>query len=89
MLNDHLFAENRRHFFSRGSQALGLAALAGLLQESKAADVTAGTPGLSGFPDLPVKAKRIIYMFQSGAPSQLDLFEHKPTLESMRGQELP
>ncbi len=89
ILNDHLFAENRRHFFARGSQALGLAALAGLLQESKAADVPAGTPELSGFPDLPVKAKRIIYMFQSGAPSQLDLFEHKPALESMRGQELP
>ena len=88
-LNDRRLSETRRHFFSRGSQAVGLAALAGLLNESSAADGTTGTAGLSGFPDLPVTARRIIYLFQSGAPSQLDLFEHKPTLESMRGVELP
>ncbi len=45
--------------------------------------------GLPGFPNLPVRAKRIIYLFQSGAPSQIDLFDYKPGLENLRGRELP
>ena len=51
------------------------------------AEVAAG-----GLPDLPhfaPKAKRVIYLFQSGGPSQLELFDHKPQLEKFRGQDLP
>ena len=73
----------RRHFFERASTGLGLAALATLLSK----DVAAST--LPGLPHFPPKAKRVIYLFQHGAPSQLDLFDYKPTLERMRGENLP
>jgi hypothetical protein len=75
VLSDRL---NRRVFL--GASAAGLAgklALAGL-----AAD---GKPWATGAP----KAKRVIYLFQSGAPSQMDLFDPKPGLEKHRGQDLP
>jgi hypothetical protein len=45
--------------------------------------------GLEGLPHFAPKAKRVIYLFQSGAPSQLDLFDHKPKLADRRGEELP
>jgi hypothetical protein len=45
--------------------------------------------GLAGFPHFPPKAKRIIYLFQSGAPSQMDLFDPKPAMEAQRGKDLP
>jgi hypothetical protein len=74
----------RRHFFSRTSTGLGIAALAGLLQEDLRAD-----GALPGLPHFPPKAKRVIYLFQSGAPSQMELFDHKPKLASLRATELP
>ena len=73
----------RRHFFERASTGLGLAALATLLSKDTAAST------LPGLPHFPPKAKRVIYLFQHGAPSQLDLFDYKPTLERMRGENLP
>ena len=42
-----------------------------------------------GLPHFPAKAKRVIYLFQSGAPSQMDLFDYKPKLNDLRGTELP
>ncbi|MEJ7595105.1 MAG: DUF1501 domain-containing protein, partial [Planctomycetaceae bacterium] len=86
-----LFAETRRHFFARGAQAVGLAALASLINEpgTARAEQSAAGPGLPDFPNLPVRAKRVIYLFQSGAPSQVDLFDHKPGLASLRGSDLP
>src|SRR6202140_1126665 len=74
----------RRHFFSRTSTGLGIAALAGLLQEALRAE-----GALPGLPHFPPKAKRVIYLFQHGAPSQLDLFDYKPKLAAVRGEELP
>jgi hypothetical protein len=74
----------RRHFFSRTSTGLGIAALAGLLQEDLRAE-----GGLPGLPHFPPKAKRVIYLFQSGAPSQMELFDHKPKLAGLRATELP
>ncbi len=64
----------RRYFFHRASTGLGIAALASLLK--------AGT-------NFPPKAKRVIYLFQHGAPSQLDLFDYKPALTTRRGEDLP
>ena len=78
-------AITRRHFFSRTSTGLGIAALARLLED----DVVAATGGLPGLPHFPAKAKRVIYLFQSGAPSQMELFDYKPALEKLRGSELP
>lgn len=74
----------RRHFFSRASTGLGIAALSSLLSKGVEA---AG--GLQGLPHFPPKAKRVIYLFQHGAPSQLDLFDYKPGLAKLRGQDLP
>src|SRR5947209_18997581 len=74
----------RRHFFSRTATGAGIAALASLLAENGQAST-----GLPGFPNFPPKAKRVIYLFQHGAPSQLDLFDYKPALQKVRGAELP
>ena len=60
---------------------IGLAALGSLM----GTPAFAANPGL-GFPNFKPKAKRIIYLFQSGAPSQMDLFDPKPQLEAMRGK---
>ena len=71
---------NRRHFLSRTGVGLGAMALGSLLgRETRA---VAGT-------HFPAKAKRVIYLFQSGAPSQMDLFDHKPSLHDKRGIDLP
>jgi hypothetical protein len=80
----------RRHFFSMGSTGIGIAALANLLtRDLRAAEDTPASGGLAGFPHFPPKAKRVIYLFQSGAPSQMELFDYKPRLSEFRGAELP
>jgi hypothetical protein len=92
-----LQAESRRRWLQRGAHATGLAALTSLLATDLRADtakVQTGTrpgipPGIEGFPNRPVKAKRMISLFQSGAPSQLDLFDPKPKLADLRGTDLP
>lgn len=68
----------RRHFFSRSAQGIGVAALGSLLSD----EARAAT-------HFPAKAKRVIYLFQHGAPSQLDLFDYKPDLLRRRGEDLP
>jgi hypothetical protein len=72
-------ALTRRHFFHRTAAGIGIPALASLLQ----AETT------DKFPNFPPKAKRVIYLHQSGAPSQLDLFDYKPLLSKLQGTELP
>ena len=82
----------RRTFFSRSSVGIGTAALASLMnpQLFAAADgIDPKTGGLAGLPHFPPKAKRVIFLHQSGAPSQIELFDYKPQLENMRGTELP
>src|SRR5580693_7331330 len=76
----------RRHFFGRSATGIGVAALASLLERDGLA-TTAG--GLPGFPNFAPKAKRVIYLFQSGAPSQMELFDYKPRLVDLQGSELP
>ena len=78
---------NRRQFFGLTSVGIGTAALSSLLG-SRAGATPAGTGALAGFHHQP-RVKRIIYLFQSGAPSQLDLFDHKPQLADRHGTELP
>ncbi len=79
-----LQAQTRRHFFQDCGVGLGKIALASLLTQELAAD----TPALPAF-RLPIKARRIIYLFQAGAPSQLDLFDYKPKLKELEGKPLP
>jgi hypothetical protein len=81
----HPLAVTRRHFLSRMGQGIGGAALASLLHRD-AFGATVGTPS---FPNFAPKAKRIIYLFMSGGPSHLDLFDHKPKLRELHGQNLP
>lgn len=85
----------RRHFFGLGSTGIGTAALATLLNrdlgaaalgKASSGDTTGGLPGL---PHYAPTAKRVIYLFQSGAPSQMELFDYKPELQNLRGTELP
>jgi len=81
----------RRHFLGRAAVGIGAAALAELLQ----ADLLAQTPaqgaigGLPDFPHFAPKAKRVIYLFQGGGPSQIDLFDYKPELDKWQGTDLP
>ena len=81
----------RRHFFSRTSTGLGAAVLATLLNEDLRGAEAIANPdgGLPGLPHFPPKAKRVIYLFQGGAPSQMELFDFKPRLYDLRGSELP
>jgi len=84
------FEMDRRQFFGRFALGLGGAALFGLLSR----DALAATPvnpfkGILDAPHFPAKAKRIIYLFMSGGPSQHDLFDYKPLLNKMNGQDLP
>ncbi len=76
--------ETRRHFFSRLSTGLGVTALASLLNPKLMA-----TGGLDGLPHFAPKAKRVIFLHQSGAPSQMETFDYKPALDKFHGQELP
>ena len=79
---------SRRHFLSSFGMGLGSIALSSLLKPEAllGAINTRGSLGTSHFPP---KAKRIIYLFQSGGPSQLDLYDPKPTLIKKHGTELP
>ena len=79
---------NRRHFLGRTGLGLGTAALGSLLGRD-AARAGAAAGGVPGLPHFAPKAKRVIYLFQSGAPSQLDLFDPKPLLNDRRGKDLP
>ena len=74
----------RRDFLAKTSLGLGAAALAGLVNPR---NVSAGEPdyGLHFAP----RAKRVIYLFQNGGPSQMELFDHKPVLRDRNGEELP
>ncbi len=83
---------NRRHFFSRLSVGIGSVALGSLLIPDLFKNLGSGAAsgGLNlGYPHFAPKAKRVIYLFQSGAPSQLETFDYKPVLRERIGQDLP
>jgi hypothetical protein len=92
-LQRYLRLLNRRQFLGQAGTGLGAIALAQLLgQDARAADATdgaAGQPGLPGLPHFAPRAKRVIYLFQGGGPSQMETFDYKPLLEKYHGQDLP
>ena len=84
--------QTRRQFFGRTATGIGTAALASLLNpELFGASVsrTPGAPGVLAAPHFAPKAKHVIYLFMSGGPSHIDLFDYKPKLKKYHGQELP
>src|SRR5207302_10618218 len=85
-LTDPFFV-TRRQFFARSARGLGVMALAGLLPKNLfAANEQKVTGGLPGFPNFPATAKRVIYLFQSAAPSQMDLFASQPLLNQLTAE---
>jgi uncharacterized protein (DUF1501 family) len=74
----------RRQFLGRASTGIGAAALASLLNPHLSA-----AQGSAGLPHFAPKAKRVIWLTQAGAPSQLDLFDYKPGLREMFDKDLP
>ena len=90
----------RRQFLGRSGVSIGMAALASLMGDDVRGETsltgvgssdaaTVGQRGLPGLPHFAPKAKRVIYLMQSGAPSHVDLFDYKPGLDKRRGEELP
>src|SRR5689334_17273804 len=81
----------RRHFFEQASFGIGGLALASLVDSAVLASPASQAAAI-GAPrglDLPARAKRVIYLFMAGAPSQLDLFDPKPALTKHDGQDIP
>ncbi|MCH2585927.1 MAG: DUF1501 domain-containing protein [Planctomycetes bacterium] len=82
---DSFLGMSRRRFLERFGMGLGSIALTDLLR----ANEKSAAGGILPATHFPARAKRIIYLFQSGGPSQMDLFDHKPMLKKMHGKELP
>ena len=93
LLLESSLIQNRRQFFGQSSTGIGVAALSSLLsgelctKERSKDDTRFG--GLKGIPHFAPKAKRVIYLLQSGAPSQVDLLDYKPSLEKLHMKQLP
>ncbi|MFG0332068.1 MAG: DUF1501 domain-containing protein, partial [Maioricimonas sp. JB049] len=83
--------QTRRHFFGRSASGIGAAALASLVnpQAFAAPSSNAEKAGVLGEPHFAPKAKRVVYLFMSGAPSQMDLFDHKPEMDEWYDKDLP
>ena len=81
--------QSRRGFLSGSGVGLGALGLASLLDSGKLLGASESPSGPMALPHIAPKAKRVIYLFQSGAPSQIELFDHKPLLNQMFGEELP
>ncbi len=82
----------RRQFFGTAASGAGLAALASLLKADGglgAEGAPAGRPPLAGLPHHPVKARRVVVLWQGGGPSHVDLFDDKPVLRELAGQDIP
>ncbi len=90
-MNDPLRIRTRRHFFRDCGMGVGKIALASLIAQGSAPRAGA-TPMRAARPVPPhaaPRAKRVIFLFMAGAPSQLDLFDHKPKLVELEGKPLP
>lgn len=89
--NNYLNIQSRREFLAKSAMGFGALGLASLMNPTSliAGSGQANPIGLPGLPHFAPKAKRVIYLFQSGAPSQMDLFDPKPLLNKMYGEELP
>ncbi len=78
--------ETRRHFFGKTACGIGLAALSSLLARDGIAATSLNT---KTFPNFAPKAKRVIYLYMAGGPSQFETFDHKPELRRIHGKPMP
>ncbi|MEX2174816.1 MAG: DUF1501 domain-containing protein [Pirellulaceae bacterium] len=88
----NLKSVTRRHFFGECAVGIGALALNALLQQDGRAvplKIDPANPLAAREPHFPAKAKRVIFLFMAGGPSQLDLFEEKPKLRELHGQPPP
>ena len=89
-LLQHQLLATRRQFFGHSGLRLGGLALTWLLgQEQARASAPSPHPALPGLPHFPPKAKRLLYLHMNGAPSQIDLWDHKPGLQAFFNKDLP
>jgi hypothetical protein len=91
-LRAHRLHVTRREFFGRGACGIGTVALAWLLgRDGLAGAATRGRTfgGLPGLPHFAPRAKRVIYLFQNGAPTHVELFDYKPKLKELHGKPVP
>jgi len=93
---EQLPSRSRRQFVQALGGTLAAGALGQLIGSSEALDLKdhidttqPNSPGVTGFPEFPPQAKRVIYLFQAGGPSQIDLFDYKPLLKQWHGKDLP
>jgi hypothetical protein len=87
---EHGLSFNRRRFLSTLSLGVGSVALGSLLMPNLFGEGGVEENGFApGVPHFAPKAKRVIYLFQNGAPSQQELFDYKPKLREMNGKEIP
>ncbi|MGC6465915.1 MAG: DUF1501 domain-containing protein [Akkermansiaceae bacterium] len=85
-LLERQYLTNRRHFFGKSAQGIGIAALASLLGEDALGSEDALMKSVSEFAP---KAKRVIYLFQNGGPSHLELFDYKSKLKELHNKPVP
>ncbi len=87
--NERALNLTRRHLFGRTATGIGTTALASLLARDSQATDLKRVGGLKELPHFAPKAKRVIYLFQNGAPTHVDLFDRKPELTKQRGKQIP
>ena len=91
-IHKHFLNNNRRNFLKKAGLGIGGLALGSMLDPfgtDNNIDPFSSLKNDLNLPHFAPKAKRIIYLFQSGGPSQLDLFDYKPKLNQLRGSDLP
>lgn len=86
LIEENIARVNRRQFLGKGASGVGLAALGTMLGEDQA---EAAGPMGAILPHLAPKAKRVVMLWQGGGPSHIDLFDEKPILRRMRGEDIP
>lgn len=89
MINELNRFMTRRQLFGLTARGIGIGALATLLNQDGLADSASRSGGQLGLPHFPPKVKRVIFLHQSGGPSQFETWDYKPSLEKLHGIELP
>ncbi|MEK6478087.1 DUF1501 domain-containing protein [Catalinimonas sp. 4WD22] len=94
-MDKHFSSQSRRQFLNKASLGFGSMALSSLLSplsslgNTSANQLASPMGGVLGNGHFPAKAKRVIYLFQSGGPSQIETFDYKPALKKWHGKEIP